>query len=87
MLSSSGRHFGGQHALYRRVGSSTYYLVACFHLKCTCLQATLSAKPFFMKKVDVVADIVISISQVLGAVAVLAIGATLLGIALGKIRV
>lgn len=33
------------------------------------------------------ADIVISISQVLGAVAVLAIGATLLGIALGKIRV
>jgi len=47
----------------------------------------LVAEPFFIQKVDIVADIVITISQVLGAVAIIVIGATLLGIALGKIQV
>ncbi len=45
------------------------------------------AEPFFIQKVDIVVDTVIFISQIMGAIAVLAIGITLLGIALGKIRV
>jgi len=70
-----------------RIGSSTYYLGACFHQKMIVLCATLIAEPFFIQKVDIVADTVIFISQIMGALAVVAIGVTLLAIALGKIRV
>jgi len=50
-------------------------------------QASSGVEQFRTQKVGIVADVVIAISQVLGAIAVFAIGVTLLGIALGKIRV